>query len=165
MVLLTGRNTINSKILNDVMSVANKFTKDVEANDRYLLDISYEVTYNDGDYLSIVRNSIRSYDKAAHTSSSKLGLTFNVKTGNFIPFNAIIQGSTGPKISVNGINQMLLASPYGRQNAFFTDFKGLKDYPTNYYISANKNIHIVFQQYEIAPYAVGIIDIDTNIKF
>ncbi len=162
---LPGIIAINTHILNDVMSVANKFPKDVAANDRYVLDINYEVSFNDGDNLSIIRDSYRNYKGAAHPSSSKLGLNFNVKSGNFIPFTAVISGPTGPRFSVNGINQMLAASPPGRQNAFYKDFKGLKDYPTNYYIAANKNIHLVFQQYEIAPYAVGIIDIDTNIKF
>jgi hypothetical protein len=61
---------------------------------------------------------------------------------------------------LEAVNAKLLSSEYGQKHYFYNDFKGLKNLPNNYYLDAESHIHFLFGQYEIAPYVVGIIDID-----
>ena len=44
----------------------------------------------------------------------------------------------------------------------FPESLPLKNLPDNFYWDKNLHVHFIFQQYEIAPYAVGIIDVDID---
>lgn len=36
------------------------------------------------------------------------------------------------------------------------------DKPQDYYIDTDGNVHVVFQEYDIAPYAAGILDVNLD---
>ena len=54
---------------------------------------------------------------------------------------------------------------YAKENnlMLYDDFKGLEKLPENFYFDENFHLHVIFQQYEVAPYAVGIIDLDATL--
>ena len=44
----------------------------------------------------------------------------------------------------------------------FSDALPLKNLPENFYWDSNLHVHFIFQHYEVAPYAAGIIDVDID---
>ena len=50
-----------------------------------------------------------------------------------------------------------------RKNLFLSrDALPLKKLPENFYWDEDLHVHFIFQHYEIAPYAMGIIDVDID---
>lgn len=124
----------------------------------------YTVSYNDGKYLSFLDNGYVFYQGAAHPLSWLAGDTFVVATGKKVSWQEIIRETDKDFFTLAAINAKILATPEAKAGHLFPDFHGLKKLPENYYLSKDGNIHFNFGQYEIAPYAVGFIDIDMGKK-
>lgn len=136
------------------------FNKDITDDEIMTEEKSYEVTLNNGKYLSIIDKGYLNYDRAAHPSSWKNGVVFDVETGKQLDWQDIIRPEDEKAFSLKNINNKIFLSDY-RLSAFFN---GLTELPKNYYLDKNQTIHFLFQQYEIAPYAAGIIDISMGKK-
>lgn len=57
------------------------------------------------------------------------------------------------------INKNIFAKAKGDNLLLFDNFKGIEEYPENFYLLDAKTPIIIFQQYEIAPYSSGIIKV------
>ena len=89
------------------------------------------------------------YTGGAHGNAFIKTFNYDLKTGKELSFRDV------SKASLQDINKAIFAQAEG----FYDDFKGIKEYPESFYIDKDGRVVIVFQQYEIAPYAVGIIEI------
>ncbi len=118
-------------------------------------DKSYVVTLNDGKYLSIIDQGSIYFDKAAHPTSWKNGVTFDLETGELLAWQDLVRPEDAKDFTLDKINSKIFMSKY-MLSAYFN---GLTELPKNYYLDQNKVIHFLFGQYEIAPYATGIVDI------
>jgi len=120
----------------------------------------YHTSYCDAKYLSFVDEGYIYYQGAAHPLSWCVGDTFSVLTGKKLSWQELIKTEDKTAFSLAAINAKIMTSKPGKAGYLYPNFKGLKKLPKNYYLSTKGNIHFVFGQYEIAPYAVGIIDLD-----
>lgn len=121
---------------------------------------SYVVTLNDGEYLSIIDQGYLYFDRAAHPTSWKNGVTFDLKTGERLDWQDLVRPEDAKAFTLKKINDKIFLSKY----VLSRYFDGLTELPKNYYLDKNKTIHFLFGQYEIAPYSTGIVDIDMGKK-
>lgn len=121
---------------------------------------SYVVTLNDGKYLSFIDQGYIYFDKAAHPTSWKHGVTFDLETGERLDWQDLVRPEDAEFFTLDRINAKIFLSKY----QLSTYFEGLTELPKNYYLDENKVIHFIFGQYEIAPYSTGIVDISMGKK-
>ena len=123
-------------------------------------DKSYVVTLNDGKYLSIIDQGSIYFDKAAHPTSWKHGVTFDLETGERLNWQDLVRPEDAGEFTLERINSKIFLSKY----TLSSYFDGLTELPKNYYLDESKVIHFIFGQYEIAPYSTGIVDISMGKK-
>lgn len=136
------------------------FNKDSVNGMKMTEEKSYTITLNNGKYLSFIDQGYIYYDKAAHPTSWKTGVTFDVETGKRVAWQDIIRPEDAKAFSLKNINMKIFTS----KHVLSSYFNGLTELPNNYYLDKNQTIHFIFNQYEIAPYSSGIIDIPMNKK-
>lgn len=116
----------------------------------------YTVTLNNGKYLSFLDEGYLYFDRAAHPTSWKTGVVFDMETGRRITnWRELVKPGDEKALPCKNHQQAdlerqrlvdILQQPDGRSQNFYLDKKG--------------NIHFIFGQYEVAPYSSGIIDIN-----
>ena len=118
---------------------------------------TYTVTLNDGQYLSFLDEGYLYFDRAAHPTSWKTGVVFDMATGKRITnWRDLVKPGDEKYFTLKKITNKLTLSGH----VLSTYFNGLTEDPKNFYLDKNRNIHFVFGQYEVAPYSSGIIDIN-----
>ena len=103
-------------------------------------------------------------EHAAHPLYVKEGVTFDAATGKRLRWKDLVRPEDKEAFTLTGINQKLLTSRYAMEDAFFSDFRGLRKLPQNYYVDGQGFLHFQFAPYEIGPYSSGQIDLNTNCK-
>lgn len=118
---------------------------------------TYTVTLNDGKYLSFLDEGYLYFDRAAHPTSWKTGVVFDVATGKRITnWRDLVKPGDEKYFTLQKITNKLTLSGH----VLSSYFNGLTEDPKNFYLDKSHNIHFVFGQYEVAPYSSGIIDIN-----
>ena len=131
--------------------------KDKAGNHSFVTETkSYEVTHNDGTYLSIVESGQIYFGRDAHPTHWKKGTTFDLTTGKKVTWQEIIKPGDEKYFTIKKINQALFSSMY-QLSSYFT---GQTQLPENYYLDKAGNIHFLFGLYEVAPYSTGIVDLN-----
>lgn len=166
-VRLVGKKDVSQKIsryfLNRTKISRENFRKADRGEEKLTSRLGYVLSYYGPRYLSIIEYSFSYYERAAHPSSWEHGVTFDLETGDVVPWQQVIARKNKRKFTLENINKALWATEYGQDGYFFPDFTGLKQLPTNYYVDSEGNICFVFNQYEIAPYAAGIINLNMGV--
>ncbi len=124
----------------------------------------FTVQANDGKYLSFVINQGIMPRGAAHAIYAPKGLTFDAATGTSLKWQDVIQEQDAAAFSLAGINEAIAKSDAAAQGKLYKDFQGLKDFPSQYYIAPDGDIHFLFDPYYIGPFASGVIDINMHKK-
>ena len=127
-------------------------------------DLGYEVKCNNSRYLSLNLYTYFYAEHAAHPLYVKEGVTFDAATGTRLRWKDLVRPEDKEAFTLAGINQKLLTSRYAMEDAFFSDFRGLRKLPQNYYVDGQGFLHFQFAPYEIGPYSSGQIDLNTNCK-
>ena len=101
---------------------------------------------------------------AAHPSTLLHAMNFNVTSGELMDKNYLIDvGSGVPENYFVSKLEKKLREKVEREKIFlFDNALPLKNLPENFYWDENLHVHFIFQQYDIAPYAAGIIDVDID---
>ena len=154
---------INEKIREEVKELFNAAK---QPDTSTTATMSYEITCDDKNILSVILTEIVYPQGAAHPSTFKRALNFDTRTGKLIKqadLKNISREYAKADYSVKGITQKL--KTYAKENnlMLYDDFKELKEFPENFYFDKNFHLHFIFQQYEVAPYAVGTIDFDATL--
>lgn len=147
---------INSVIRAEVKKILDDANAEVENKtfNSVTVNVDYQIPCNhDGGILSVILTAYVNYEHSAHPSTSWYGLNFNSVSGERIFSDSL---NYNPAV----VNQKL--QKYAAQKGFplNIDFQGLTEVPTNFYYDDNMHVHFLFNQYEVAAYAVGIIDLD-----
>lgn len=156
-------NRINQKIREEVKEL---FDTVKQPDFSTTAKMTYEIMCDDKNILSIVLTEIMYNQGAAHPLTYKRAFNFDTRTGKPIKLENL------PKISreyakkdytPEGITKKL--KKYAKENniALYSDFKKLEELPENFYFDKNFHLHFIFQQYDVAPYAAGIIDLDATL--
>lgn len=151
---------INAVILADV-EAAEKEVKDnladygeYQSPNRSEIYFNYKITYQQGDFLSIVLWDYQYYG-GAHGSTRQITHTFDLKTGAEYTLADLMKADSG---YVSYISDTIKADivKAGMEDAQLTKFESIAD-KQSYYLS-DEGLVIYFQQYEYFPYAAGIME-------
>ena len=129
-------------------------------------DTNYQVHCNEDGGTVILSISVteKAYFKmAAHGSTYFHTLNFNVTNGELIDTSYLTDiGGGNPKFSLENVSRKLKEHAERKNLYLFPDALPLKKLPKNFYWDKDLHVHLVFQHYEVAPYAYGIIDLDMD---
>ena len=163
-VRLVGKKEVSEKISRYFAKKAkvsrNNYRKADKGEEKLTSKGGYVVSYHGPKYLSIIEYTFSYYERAAHPSSWEHGVTFNLENGEPVPWKQLVARKDKGTFTLTNINKALWATEYGQGGYFFSDFTGLKKLPENYYLDNQGHICFVFNQYEIAPYSTGIINLN-----
>ena len=170
-VVSTGDAAIDKKINAAIMAEVDRFLTgiyrgaQVNGYEVAAVSTSYEVPCNGAGntvILSVVLTEYSFYKMAAHPSTYKRTLNFNMASGELMGTNYLTDVGAGIPIEnfIDKLNQKLLDKAKREDIHLFPDALPLKKLPENFYWDENLHRHFIFNQYEVAPYAWGIIDID-----
>ncbi|MBQ6976447.1 MAG: DUF4163 domain-containing protein [Selenomonadaceae bacterium] len=156
-------NRINQKIREEVKEL---FDTVKQPDNSVTATMQFEIACDKNNILSVILTEVMYSEGAAHPLTFKRALNFDTRTGKIISnadWKKISREYSKSDYSVKGITRKLKA--FAKENNFklYDDFKALEKLPENFYFDENFHLHVIFQQYEVAPYAVGIIDLDMTI--
>lgn len=168
-VVHTGDAAIDKKINSQIFAEVDRFvtmaSKDAIHNrTRADVRMSYDVACNEAGgtvILSLILNESYYIEHMAHPWSGKRALNFNTASGELMGMDYLTEVGEGvsPDEFKSRIEKSL--NDYCRHEGIFLfeNALPLKELPENFYWDENLNIHFIFNHYEIAPYAAGIIDV------
>lgn len=114
--------------------------------------------------LSIIFTGSYYIQGAPHPNTTTRTLNFNVQTGEFMDIGYLTEVGEGiSKEEFLARIEPKLREHCARENIYlFDDALPLKKVPLEFYWDENLHVHIIYNHYEIAPYASGIIDVDID---
>ncbi|MBQ7705136.1 MAG: DUF3298 domain-containing protein [Selenomonadaceae bacterium] len=160
---------INREIRNEVKKLIEAVNKQMAEGDfnSVVIGIDYEIPCNhENGILSIILNQYVNFENSAHPSSYRRGLSFNSDSGARLTAESLSEiAKHGNDYTPEILTQKLRAYSEKNNGLLFSDFQRLTKTPDDFYFDDNLHVHFLFQQYEVAPYAVGIIDLDADATY
>ena len=170
-VVQTGNAAVDKRINVAIIAELDRFVtgvyRNAQENNFTVADIRtrYEVGSNQAGntvILSLLITESNYFKDAAHPSTVKHALNFNTSSGELIGLDYLTDVGSG--VSVDEILKRVeraLIQKCQRENLYlFDEALPLKSLPENFYWDENLHVHFIFQHYDVAPYAAGIIDVD-----
>ena len=172
-VIRTGDAQIEQKINVAIIAEIDRFVtgvyRNAQVNDYEVADLrtNYEIACNEAGntvILSVLITESNYYNGGAHPATYKHALNFNLATGELMGKNYLMDVGAGIPESyfIDKLTQKLLEKSECEKIPLFDEALPLKELPENFYWDANLHVHFIFQHYEVAPYAWGIIDVDID---
>ncbi len=119
-----------------------------------------------GGVLSVLLTEYVYLERAAHPSTIVRALNFNSDSGVQITRNSLSEIGTPdngePRYTPKNLTRKLKEHVRKNNLFLFNDFTELTELPENFYFDDDLNVIFIFQQYEVAPYAVGIIQVNAG---
>ena len=171
--VIVENHEVEKKINIEIFCEVERFLSEVKKTSAELsvktdsVTISFEVPCNyEFGILSVVLTEYVYFEKAAHPATYRRALNFNSDSGQRI----FAQSLTGIACDENGEsdyspkNLTLKLREYAKKNKInlYDSFTELNKIPDDFYFDENLHVHFIFQQYEVAPYAAGIIEFDAT---
>lgn len=100
------------------------------------------------------------YTGGAHGASVREGYTYDLATGTRYEFSDLFAFDHAARADINA---QIAAQIKNRDIPTFGPFQGVNDRPY-FYIADNGQPVIFFQQYEVGPYSVGILEFPVMVK-
>lgn len=121
--------------------------------------LNYTVTYNGHCHLSAYRDRYE-YTGGAHGTTIRYADTWDLQTGALLPLNAFFDDEDGMKdfllehIRIDA-DQNMAENPY----IYFDNYRDLigRYFSAEQYYLTTSGLAVYYQQYDIAPYATGIV--------
>ena len=121
--------------------------------------MDYTITLNQGCTLSLYYDQY-TYTGGAHGSTVRLSDTWSLKTGRIIRLEDLFpRGINWRRLIIEQILKQADANMKSNPGIYFHDYRTLiaKTFdPDSFFLTPN-GLNIYYQQYDIAPYAVGIV--------
>lgn len=118
-----------------------------------------KILFESKKYISLVVNNY-SYTGGAHGGATSFYVTFNINTGKFITLDNIVKNK---KLLLNVAEKKFRKEQSVPTNQTFENsgfwFKDNKFYLPDNYAVVDKGVLFQYGQYEIAPYAAGMIEL------
>ena len=157
----TSSAIVNAKINQRIREEIKNFIAAArEPNPSVTATTDYKIPYNGEKVLSVLLTEYVNYEHSAHPLVYLRALNFDVKSGK--PINTVDLKKFNKKISPKDLTRKLKAHADHEGIALYPEFKKLEKLPNDFYFDENFHLHFIFQQYEVAPYAAGIIDVDVD---
>lgn len=172
-VVCVGDAAIDKKINVAIIAEIDRFVTGVyhgaQSIDAEVADIrtNFEIGSNNAGntvILSIILTESWYYKGAAHPATIQHALNFNTSSGELMGNDYLTDiGECIDRASfIASVEKALIAHCKREGIELFNDALPLKQLPENFYWDENLHLHFIFQHYEVAPYAAGIIDVDLN---
>ena len=172
-IVRTGNTTVDDKINGAIVDELKRFFKEchyaVQYDGREIggMYTNFEVPCNRAGntvILSVVLTESIYYTGAAHPATYRHALNFNAESGDKLNHGYLTDVGDGsnPQFSLDNVTKKLREHAERENLYLFDDALPLKNLPEDFYFDENLHVHFIFQQYEVAPYAVGIIDLDMD---
>ena len=172
-VVHTGDAAIDDKINGKILAEIQSFVKGLQYAAQYDgqrvagMYTNYEVACNQAGgtvILSLLITESSYFEGAAHPSTYKHALNFNVGNGNLMGVDYLTDIGEGVSVDEikSRVERALIRQCERDGLKLFDNALPLQQLPENFYWDANLHVNFIFQQYEVAPYAVGIIDVDID---
>ena len=153
---------VNAKINQRIREEIKAFIASArEPNISVTATTSYKIPYDDDKVLSILLTEYANYEHSAHPSVLLKALNFDLKSGK--PINTVDLKKFSKQISTKDLTRKLKAHAAREGIALYPEFKEVEKLPDDFYFDENFHLHFIFQQYDVAPYAAGIIDVDVDV--
>lgn len=153
-------NSIESKIKTQSKDYFDNFSNNLKYNP-YELNVSYKLT-NESSSLTSLYMDIYSFTAGAHGNTLRNAYTIDNNTKDLLSLNNLfVKGYDYKKIISNEISKKISNNSNNYLETAF-NFKGITD-DSNFYIEG-ENLVIYYQQYEIAPYSLGIPEFKIPLK-
>ena len=160
---------INVAIIAEIDRFLTGVYRNAQENNYEVADIrtSYEVPCNGAGntvILSILITESNYYKGGAHPATYRHALNFNTSTGELMDTSYLTDIGEGIPQSklISQLEEKLKAQALREKIYLFNDALPLKNLPKDFYRDENLHVHFIFQHYEVAPYAAGIIDVDID---
>ena len=156
---------INGAIIAEVDRFVTMVYNTAQANGYEIADIraSYEIPCNQAGntvILSVVFTESNYYKGGAHPATYRHALNFNLSSGELMDTSYLTDiGGGNPQFSLENVTRKLREHCAREGIHLFENALPLKELPENFYWDENLRVHLIFQHYEVAPYAAGIIDV------
>ena len=160
---------INLEIRNEVKRFIEWVNQQATENqfNNVTIGVDYQIPCNhENGILSIILTEYVNFEGSAHPSTFQRSLNFNSDSG------VRLTADTLSEIAKNEIDytppeltRKLRAYAEKNNIYLFEDFQQLTKIPDDFYFDDDLHVHFLFQQYEVAPYAAGIIDLDADAKY
>jgi hypothetical protein len=157
---LVVNDKINTFLARNAQSELNAYEAERATGVKKTMEEKYSQSYYGDHYLGFVNSGYMFYKGAAHPLSWKSGIVFDLKTGNSVKWQQLVRQEDQSAFTLEAINAKIFASKAPWRQWLYRDFQGLKELPKTYYLDKDGYIHFIFGQYEIAPYAAGILDLN-----
>lgn len=163
------KNKINEEICCEILRFIRETQALEEDQNRKALDVrtNYEIGSNEAGntiILSILITESRYFEGAAHPATYIRPLNFNLSSGELMGLDYLVEVGDGFQDGrlLERLNQKLAEKVERKEIFLFQDALPIKQLPQDFYWDKNLHVHFIFQHYAIAPYAVGIIDVDID---
>lgn len=128
--------------------------------------VTYEETYQSDEYWSVRLHQYYYADRAAHPTSYDYGYVFRLSDGKRLDLKDLAKEprfkNRASRYTLPAMEQAVKLQTAEHEIPLYDFYTGLKEAPKEFYLDSFGNVHILFQQYEIAPYSSGIIDINLD---
>lgn len=148
---------------NKLYDLAVETYKDSLANDfpfhGFEAYMEYTITYNENGYLSLYVDKYE-YTGGAHGNTIRSSDTWELCTGTRIPLYCYFKPETNYKeLLIKEIIRQADENMNSDVPPYFDDYRKLivENFNPNSYYLTHEGMAIYYQQYEIAPYATGIV--------
>ena len=169
----TGDEAIDKRINTAIIAEVDRFVtaiyRNAQENDYEVADIrtNYEIGSNEAGntiILSVLLTESNYYKGGAHPATYVHALNFNLSSGELMGIDYLLEVGEGLREGylLERLNKKLADKVARKEIFLFPDALPLKKLPETFYWDKNLHVHFIFQHYEIAPYAAGIIDIDID---
>ena len=162
-------NRINGAIRDEILRFIKEIHYAAQYNGQEAAGIwtNYEIGSNEAGntiILSVLMTESCYFKGAAHPSTYKRALNFNLSSGDLMSIDYLLEVGEGFKEGylIERLEKNLRKKIKREKLFLFENALPLKNLPEHFYWDENLHVHFIFQQYEIAPYAVGIIDVDID---
>lgn len=117
--------------------------------------VEYEIMYEDDDYLSMVFTFWWYYKNAVHGMYNKNGIIFDKHTGKLVNLKHFV-----PDLNLRSLVKNVKEGNLPVYNAIFEPHTIIEPWEIervshSYYIDQDKSVFLIYQPYELAPYALG----------
>lgn len=167
MVYLDHNQEAQDRINSDIYNYIGAFRTDYYDGKFVNGFFKYEVKYEDDDVLSLMIIDYRYYG-GAHGLEKGIGLNYSKKTGQRLPLPYFVRlrpGDISKVFSFPIYNRRNQHIPYRITKDFTPYTKEHKGITDNFYLMGNGAIALIYQPYELAPYASGITHIVISAKY
>ena len=169
----TGDEAIDKRINTAIIAEVDRFITGVYRNAQEInaevVDVrtNYEIMCNGAGntvILSVVLTESNYYKGGAHPATYIRPLNFNLSSGELMGLNYLVEVGDGFQDGqlLERLNQKLAEKVERKEIFLFQDALPIKQLPEDFYWDENLHVHFIFQHYAIAPYAMGIIDVDID---